>query len=118
MLDLTRDWQTFTVQFTTPDFAESVNDARLRIWLAADDAAGEEYWFDDVVMQRLDSADDAAATVTSDLTPQVGEPYLISGYFIDDNDAAWMTGAGCLQIILSVRMTNSRCESILPFAQQ
>ncbi|MCB0056302.1 MAG: carbohydrate binding domain-containing protein, partial [Caldilineaceae bacterium] len=118
VLDLTRDWQTFTVQFTTPDFAESVNDARLRIWLAADDASGEEYWFDDAVMQRLDSANDAAATVTSDLTPQVGEPYLISGYFIDDNDAAWMTGAEIPANHLVGPHDEQPVRIYLPFAQQ
>jgi hypothetical protein len=62
VLDLTPDWQVFNVEFTTQNFRQPVNDARLRIWLARTNEPGEVYYFDHVVLVPLSSAPPTATT--------------------------------------------------------
>ena len=96
-LDLTPDWQVFTVEFTTVGFNQPVGDARLRIWLAQNDAAGESYWFDDVVMTEINGVtaatlpDDAAAIDNAAFAQRQPKTQR-SGYFIDDADEDRLLG--------------------------
>jgi hypothetical protein len=48
--DLTTTWSNCSVEFTTSGFSETVNDARLMFWLAPFAAAGDEYYFDNVIL--------------------------------------------------------------------
>jgi hypothetical protein len=50
--DLSPSWQTFHVVFTTTSFSTAVSDARLMFWLAPYDAAGDGYYFDNIVLAR------------------------------------------------------------------
>jgi hypothetical protein len=49
-LNLTPQWQVFTINFTTAGFTAPVNDARLRFTLDPFDAPGESYYFDAVAL--------------------------------------------------------------------
>lgn len=53
VFNLTNSWQDFSVVFTASGFAGTVNDARLRFWLAPYDAFGDLYFFDEVVLEQL-----------------------------------------------------------------
>lgn len=50
--NLTTEWQTFTFTFTTSGFSGTVNDGRLRFWLAPYAAAGDQYFIDGVELRR------------------------------------------------------------------
>lgn len=52
-LDLTTEWQTFTVDFTTKNFSLPVTDGRLRFSLSQTDAPGESFYFDDVSLVQV-----------------------------------------------------------------
>ncbi|MCK5573456.1 MAG: carbohydrate binding domain-containing protein, partial [Bacteroidetes bacterium] len=52
--DLSYNWETFAVIFTTPDLS-GFGDGRLRFWLAPYDEAGDEYFIDDVVLVEVGS---------------------------------------------------------------
>ncbi len=51
---VTTSWQTFTKEFTAGGFTGTVQDGRLRFWLAPYAQAGDEYFFDDVTLTRID----------------------------------------------------------------
>lgn len=53
VFDLTTAWKTFTVNFTTAGFTQPVSDGRLAFALGAYDAAGDQYFFDDVTLTKL-----------------------------------------------------------------
>ena len=53
VFDLTGSWQSYTVEFTTSGFTGTVIDGRLMFWLAPYDAAGDQYYFDDVVLEKV-----------------------------------------------------------------
>ncbi len=52
-MDLRQSWATHIVDFTTVAFATPVADARLQFWLTPYAVAGDEYWFDDIVLFKL-----------------------------------------------------------------
>ncbi|MEK9138028.1 MAG: carbohydrate binding domain-containing protein, partial [Bacteroidota bacterium] len=54
IVNLTTSWQTFSTEFTTTGFSGAVGNARLRFWLAPYAAAGDEYFIDNVVLQKVD----------------------------------------------------------------
>ncbi len=58
VFNLGTNWQSFQVTFTTTNFSTAVSDARLMFWLAPYDAAGDRYYFDNIVLAK-----------TSDLSP-------------------------------------------------
>lgn len=81
-LDLTPNWQVFTIDFVTRNLTTPVNDGRLRFSLNASNVAGEVYYFDEVSLLPLTTVVPTAtatrtptstATVTSTATP-VGTP--------------------------------------------
>ncbi|MGA9120906.1 MAG: FG-GAP-like repeat-containing protein [Bacteroidota bacterium] len=45
-------WQTFSVTFTTKGFTGTLTDTRLMVWLANQDAAGDQYFFDNVILAK------------------------------------------------------------------
>ncbi len=51
--DLSAEWQTFEIEFTTSGFGAPVDDARLRIWLSGMAKSGDRYWLDDVELVAL-----------------------------------------------------------------
>ena len=53
VFNLTTSWQSYTVEFTTSGFTGTVNDGRLMFWIAPYDAAGDQYYFDDVVLEKI-----------------------------------------------------------------
>jgi len=63
-VNLTTDWQRYTVEFTTNTFAGPVNDARLRFWFAPFAQPGDLYMVDDVRLEMLDGSESALPTVT------------------------------------------------------
>ena len=52
VFNLTTAWQAFTVEFTTTGFTGTVNDGRLMFWLAPYDAGADQYFFDDIVLEK------------------------------------------------------------------
>ena len=59
--DLGTSWKSFSIEFTTPDLAAPVDDARLQFWLVPYAAAGDEYYIDNVVLAELDGTTSALA---------------------------------------------------------
>ncbi len=53
VFNLTNAWASYSVDFVASGFAGTVNDARLRFWLAPYDANGDVYQFDDVKLELL-----------------------------------------------------------------
>jgi peptidoglycan/xylan/chitin deacetylase (PgdA/CDA1 family) len=51
--NLTSSWSTYSVEFTTSGFTGTVSDARLMFWLATHAAAGDQYYFDDVTLEKV-----------------------------------------------------------------
>jgi len=52
--NLGTNWQTFTTEFTTSGFTSTVNDGRLQFWLAPFAASGDNYYIDDVGLEKVD----------------------------------------------------------------
>ncbi|MFN0156602.1 MAG: carbohydrate binding domain-containing protein [Bacteroidota bacterium] len=52
LVNLTTSWQTFTIEFTTTGFQNTVSDGRVRFWLAPYATAGTVYFLDDVELKR------------------------------------------------------------------
>lgn len=53
--DLTSDWQSFEVRFTTTGFSSTVSNGRLQFWLAPYTKAGDHYWIDQVQLVKADA---------------------------------------------------------------
>ncbi|MEZ4679101.1 MAG: hypothetical protein R2932_33280 [Caldilineaceae bacterium] len=49
---MTTDWDRYTVEFTTKNIVGSVDNARLRFWLALFARSGDVYMIDDVRLER------------------------------------------------------------------
>jgi len=62
--DLDTNWQTFTTEFTTTGFTDTVNDGRLMFWLAPFAASGDTYFIDGVRLEKVDFQDTTPPTVT------------------------------------------------------
>lgn len=55
-VDLSNEWRWFETEFTTSGFSGVTNDARIRLWLAPYDAAGDVYWIDQVILVPAEEA--------------------------------------------------------------
>jgi hypothetical protein len=53
--DLTSSWSTFSVDFTTEGFTNTVSDGRLMFWLAPFAMAGDHYYLDDIILEKIDT---------------------------------------------------------------
>ncbi|MGB5874316.1 MAG: carbohydrate binding domain-containing protein [Bacteroidota bacterium] len=60
--DLSYNWETFAVIFTTPDLS-GFADGRLRFWLAPYDEAGDEYFIDNVVLEAIGNPKESAGSL-------------------------------------------------------
>lgn len=52
VVDLGTAWRRYTLNFRTTGFTSPVSDARLRLWLADTDAAGDSFHFDDFLLVK------------------------------------------------------------------
>ncbi|GEM_PF-1933188 len=68
--NLTNGWATYSVNFTAGGFAGTVNDARLRFWLAPYDAFGDLYFFDEVKLEYASAPPDAGVLVAEESVPE------------------------------------------------
>jgi hypothetical protein len=53
LVDLTAEWQQFSIEFVTAGFTGTLTDARLRFWLAPYAADGDSYTIDDVELLKI-----------------------------------------------------------------
>jgi len=53
VVNLGTSWSEYSTQFTTSGFSGTVNDGRLRFWLAPYDAIGDQYFIDDVILVKV-----------------------------------------------------------------
>ncbi len=60
-VNLSTDWEVYTVEFTTSGFSGTVDNARLRFWLAPFAKAGDTYEIDDVSLVKVGASASAAA---------------------------------------------------------
>jgi len=60
-VNLGTEWERYTVEFTTSGFADTVNNARLRFWLAPFAQAGDMYWIDGVSLVKVGESASAAS---------------------------------------------------------
>jgi hypothetical protein len=52
--DLGNSWKTYMTEFTPENFTDSVDDARLKFWLAPYATAGDRYYFDDIALEETE----------------------------------------------------------------
>ena len=71
-------WSEYSTEFTTTGFSGAVSDGRLMFWLAPYDAAGDQYFLDDVV-------------ITKTSTPPVDSPPVITAHPVNKTVSAGMT---------------------------
>ena len=64
-VNLTSGWQRYTVEFNTKNFSGTVDNARLRFWLAPFAHAGDIYVIDDVRMEKMDGSESDLPTITA-----------------------------------------------------
>ncbi len=67
--NLTNAWAEYSVDFFAGGFVGSVNDARLRFWLAPYDAPGDVYQFDDVKLELLPAPADGGTGIVEAQVP-------------------------------------------------
>lgn len=60
-VNLGTDWETYTVEFTTSGFSGTVDNGRLRFWLAPFAKAGDTYEIDEVSLVKVGASASAAA---------------------------------------------------------
>jgi len=65
VFDLGTGWKSFSVQFTTKNFASAVSDARLMFAFGSYDANGDVYFFDDVTLSKASAPGDTPPAITS-----------------------------------------------------
>jgi hypothetical protein len=52
-VDLTTNWQTFNIEFTSQGFSKPTTNTRLRFWFAPFDAANDLFWIDAVRLEKV-----------------------------------------------------------------
>jgi len=67
LVDLTTEYQTYTWTFKTKRFDGTVDNGRLRFWLAPFAKAGDSYMIDNVILTKVDGATAAALSGRSTL---------------------------------------------------
>jgi Tol biopolymer transport system component len=71
-VNLTKSWKQFTITFKTKNITEPVADGRLRFWFGPYARAGDVYWIDNVVLEKVPTTVVAAASAaTGSVTGQV-----------------------------------------------
>ncbi|HYN44439.1 MAG TPA: carbohydrate binding domain-containing protein, partial [Candidatus Limnocylindrales bacterium] len=62
--DLSIGWQEFSTEFTTAGFSSKVSDARLMFWFVPFGKSGDEYYIDNVRLEKFTSQDITPPTIT------------------------------------------------------
>jgi len=70
-VDLGSSWKNYSLTFRTVGFSAPVNDARLMFWLAPQDAAGDTFCFDSIVLAAM-GGQSTASSASSDIA-EIGE---------------------------------------------
>ncbi len=87
--DLTKQWRQFVTEFAVPNSNRAIKNARLRFWLSPYDAAGDEYWIDHVVLEKINGARNSSPPVPGvEVVELVSEP---------DGTASGATVSGYIQ---------------------
>jgi len=68
-LNLTPNWQTFSIEFTTSDITSSVSDGRLRFAMDESNIAGEVYNLDQISLTAISSPQSTATNTPAGPTP-------------------------------------------------
>lgn len=85
-LQLGTSWNQYVIEFKTPAISGgSTSNARLRLWLANNAAAGDKYYFDDVVLKEL-SASNTQFTSQSYTVSLSESSVPLSGTELDTDD--------------------------------
>jgi len=75
VVNLGTSWSEYSTQFTTSGFSGTVNDGRLRFWLAPYDAVGDQYFIDDVIIVKgTGSLIDELTEIDSFHPPEINDP--------------------------------------------
>jgi hypothetical protein len=64
--DLDTSWRPFVFQFVTPVFSGTTADTRLMFWFGSHGRAGEEYWFDDIILEPMDALQTSVSAAGSE----------------------------------------------------
>ena len=64
VVNLGTTWGSHSITFTTSGFSGTVNDARLTFSLAPYDAAGDQYYFDEIILTKVSSTPPPSPTPT------------------------------------------------------
>jgi hypothetical protein len=79
-VNVSTSWQSFSTVFTTTGFGSPVSNARLRFWLSPYATAGDMYFIDNVVLEKIAGP----APSLSDLTMQ-SEPQVVTEFSLKRN---------------------------------
>ena len=63
--DIQTSWDNYGVTFTTKGFSGAISDARFMIWLADVDAAGNQFFFDNVVLMKAGGGGTPGSVLTN-----------------------------------------------------
>jgi hypothetical protein len=79
--DIGTSWETFSIPFTTP--AALAGDGRLQFWLASYSTTGEHYYFDDIMLQKVDGASPSVSGPQTSVGESSALPvdYVLSGNY-------------------------------------
>jgi hypothetical protein len=65
---LTTSWQTFSNEFNSTGFSGTVNDGRMMFWLAPFAAAGDNYYIDAIILEKVPSIEARLAALEAENT--------------------------------------------------
>jgi uncharacterized repeat protein (TIGR01451 family) len=76
-VDLTPGWQRYTVEFKSKNFSGTIDNARLRFWLAPFAKASDLYIIDDVRLEKVDGSESELPTATVQSAAVTGSDMLL-----------------------------------------
>jgi len=71
---LTNSWQPFSATFTTSGFSGTATDTRLMFWFAAGDAAGHQYFIDNITLSPAAAGSALALATEAAAEVALGQP--------------------------------------------
>lgn len=91
VFDLTTSWKAFSLRFVTPDITVPPNSGRLRFWFPPYAEAGDDYYFDDIVLERLSASSiaEGGSLITNPGFESGTEPW----WFVTDGQGLLSNGA-------------------------
>ncbi len=91
VVNVTNQWNIYTIDFSTINFTDTVSNARLRFTFSSHAKAGDEYWIDNVMLKRVGSTTPLPVTLTA---PQLIFPATGSTDVSQVVDFVWHPVAG------------------------